>query len=102
MRYSLPLVPMKVEPGPAWHQGHLAGAGSAVLAGTSPGNSPDAPRSLWLLVSANFHIHAVDTVLSWAAFSVQMHKNVIKRNLCSVLPFLPISRWPQLMSLLNK
>lgn len=60
------------------------------------------PRSLWFSVSANFHIHTVDAVVSWAPFSMQVHTHVMKSNLCSVLPFLSISPWPQLMSLLNK
>lgn len=44
VRYCPSLVPMKAEPGPARHKGHLAGAGGAVPVGTSPGNSPDAPQ----------------------------------------------------------
>lgn len=60
------------------------------------------PRSLWLSVSANFHIRTVDAVVSWAPFSMQVHTNVMKSNLYSVLPFLSVSPWPQLMSLLNK
>ena len=91
-------------PAPGLELGLGLGLAQAVLSQLAPalGIPQLPPRSLWLSVSANFHIRTVDAVVSWAPFSMQVHTNVMKSNLCSVLPFLSISPWPQLMSLLNK
>ena len=40
------------------------------------------PRSLRPSFSANFHIRKIDTVTLWAAFSIQMHTDIMKSNLC--------------------